>query len=43
MSALKGKLAKSKVMVLSEEELFECEFRVDGMRLEYVLEFKYFG
>ena len=31
---------KSKVMVVTGEEGWEYEFRVDGMRLEHVSEFK---
>ena len=30
-------------MVLNGEEGLECEVCVDGIRLEYVLEFKYLG
>ena len=30
-------------MVLGEEKGVECEVSVDGMRLEHVSEFKYFG
>ena len=35
--------SKSKVMVLNGEEGLECEVHVDGIRLEYVSEFKYLG
>ena len=37
---LKVIAGKSKVMVLVGEEGLECEFCVDGIRLEHVLEFK---
>ena len=40
---LKVYVGKSKVMVLGGEEGFECEPYVDGIRLEYVSEFKYLG
>ena len=30
-------------MVLRGEERLDCKIRVDGMQLEYVLEFKYLG
>ena len=30
-------------MVLNGEEGLECEVHVDGIRLEYILEFKYLG
>ena len=30
-------------MVLNREEGFECEVRVDGIRLKHVSEFKYLG
>ena len=40
---LKVKTGKSKVMVLNGEEGLECEFRVDGMCLEYISKFKYLG
>ena len=40
---LKVNPGKNKVMVLNGEEGLECEFHVDGIRLEYVSEFKYFG
>ena len=43
MRELKLNAGKSKVMVLNEAEGLECEVRVDGIRLEHVLEFKYFG
>ena len=35
--------SKSKVMLLGGEEGLECEVCVDGIRLEHVSEFKYFG
>ena len=38
---LKVSAGKRKVMVLNGEEGLECEFRVDGMRLEHVVGFKY--
>ena len=34
---------KSMVMVLNGEEGLECEVKVDGIRLEHVSIFKYFG
>ena len=34
---------KSKAMVLDWEEGLECEVCVNGMRLEHMSEFKYFG
>ena len=40
---LKVNAGKSKVMVLNEEEELECKGHVDGIRLDYVSEFKYFG
>ena len=40
---LKVNAGKSKVMVLNGEERLECEFLVDGIRLEHVVEFKYLG
>ena len=40
---LKINTGKSKVAVLNGEEGLECEFHVDGIRLEHFLEFKYFG
>ena len=41
---LKVNAGKSKVMVLGgKEEELECEFCMDRMKLEYVLEFKYLG
>ena len=40
---LKVDAGKSKLMVLGGEEGLECEVCVDGMRLEQVSEFKYFG
>ena len=42
-SGLKVNAGKSKVMVLNGEEGLKCEFYVDGIRLEYVSEFKYLG
>ena len=40
---LKVHPSKSMVMVLGGEEGVECEVCEDGMRLEYVPEFKYLG
>ena len=40
---LKINTGKSKVMVLNGEEGLECEVHVNGIRLEYVSEFKYLG
>ena len=40
---LKVIAGKSKVMVLNGEEGLKCEVHVDGVRLEYVWEFKYLG
>ena len=40
---LKVNAGKSKVQVLNGEEGLEYKVRVDGMRLGYVLEFKYLG
>ena len=40
---LKVNAGKCKVIVLGGEEGMECEFCVDGIRLEHVSEFKYFG
>ena len=40
---LKVNVGKSKVMVLNGEEGLECEVHVDGIRLEHVSKFKYFG
>ena len=40
---LKVNASESKVIVLGEGEELECEFCVDGMRLEHLLEFKYLG
>ena len=40
---LKVNIGKSKVIVLNGEEGLECEVQVDGIRLEHVSEFKYFG
>ena len=36
-------VGKSKVMILNREEGLECEVHVDGIRLDHVSEFKYFG
>ena len=38
---LKINVEMSKLMVLNGEEEFECEVRVDGIRLEHVSKFKY--
>ena len=40
---LKVNAGKSKVMVLNGKEGLECEVYVDGICLEHVSEFKYFG
>ena len=40
---LKVNTGRSKVMVLNGEEGLECEFHVDSIHLEDVLEFKYLG
>ena len=40
---LKGNAGKSKVMVMNGGERLECEFHVDGVRLEHVYELKYLG
>ena len=40
---LKVKASKGKVMVLNVEEGLEYEIHVNGIRLEHVSEFKYFG
>ena len=40
---LKVSADKSKVVVLSGEEGLECQVLVDGLRLEHMSEFKYFG
>ena len=40
---LKVKTSKRKVMILNGEKGLECEVQVDGIRLEHVSEFKYFG
>ena len=40
---LKVNAGKSKVMVMNEEEGLECEVHVDGVRLEYVSDFKCLG
>ena len=40
---LKANPGKSKAMVMNGEEGLECEVYVDGIRLEYVSEFKYLG
>ena len=42
-TGLKVNVGKSKVMVLNGEDRLECEVHVDGIRLEYVSEFKYLG
>ena len=42
-SGLKGNTCKSNVIILGGEEGVECEVCVDGLRLEHVSEFKYFG
>ena len=41
--SLKVNTGKSKVMLLGEEEGLECEVCAEGIRLEHVLKFKYFG
>ena len=43
MRGLKVNAGKSKVLVLNGEEGLECGVHVDGIRLEYVPEFKYLG
>ena len=40
---LKVNAGKSKVMLIGGEEGLECGVCVDGMHLEYFLEFKYLG
>ena len=40
---LKVNGGRSKVMVMNGEDGLECEVHVDGVRLEHVSEFKYFG
>ena len=40
---LKVTAGNSKVMILNGEEGLECEVHVDGIRLEYISEFKYLG
>ena len=40
---LKVNAGKTKMMVLNGEEGLECEAHVDGIRLEHVWEFEYFG
>ena len=40
---LKVNAGKSKVMILNGEEGFECEVHVDGIQLDYGLEFQYLG
>ena len=40
---LKLDAGKRNVMMLGREEELECEVCIDGMRLEYVSEFKYLG
>ena len=42
-TGLKVNAGKSKAMVMNREEGLECEFYVDGIRLENVSEFKYWG
>ena len=39
---LKVNIGQSKVILLDGKVEFECEFCIDGIRLEYVSEFKYF-
>ena len=43
VGGLKVNAGKSKVMVLEGEERLECEVHVNGIRLQYVSKFKYFG
>ena len=40
---LKVNTGKSKVIVMNGEEGLECEVHVDGVCLEHVSEFRYFG
>ena len=40
---LKVNAGKSKVMIMNEEERLECEVHVDGVHLEHVSKFKYWG
>ena len=40
---LKVNAGKSKIIVLNGKDGFECEVYVDGIRFEYVSEFKYLG
>ena len=40
---LKVNAGKSEVMVMNGEKGLECEAHVDGVRLEYVSGFKYWG
>ena len=40
---LKVNASKSKVMVLNGEEGLKCKVHADGIRLEHVSKFKYFG
>ena len=40
---LKVNADKRKVMLLNGEDRLECEFRVDGVRLEHVSKLKYLG
>ena len=40
---LKVNAGKSKMMVLNGEEGLECEFHIDGIRLEHVSELKNLG
>ena len=42
-TGLKVNAGMCKVMALGGEEGLECKFCVNGIRLEYVSEFKYFG
>ena len=40
---LKVNGGKSKVMIVNREEGLECEVHIDGIRVEYLPEFKYWG
>ena len=40
---LKVNTVKSKVIVLGGEEGLDCEVCIEGIHLEHILEFKYFG
>ena len=40
---LKVNAGKSNVMMLNGDEGWECDVYVDGIRLEHILEFKYFN